>query len=186
MDKYNFNPFPVLETDRLMLKEVTLADAETLFELRRNPDVMRYIDRPIPTVIDEVNELIQKMKSNKEEGLGISWGIYRKENPNYLIGNIGFFRTMPEHFRAEIGYMLDPLEHRKGIMTEAIKAVLRYGFDSMKLHSVEADINAANIASENILLKNGFVKEAFFKENYYFNGRFIDTAIFSLLTDVKN
>ena len=181
MNKFDFSVFPVLETARLILKEITLDDAEALYEIRKNPYVMRYIDRPIPSSIDEVIDLIEKMKVMKENGEGISWGIFLKENPNLQIGNIGYFRSMPEHFRAEIGYMLIPSEHRKGIMFEAMQKVLEYGFNVMKLHSVEAHINALNDASANILVKAGFVREAYFKENYFFNEKFIDTAVYSLI-----
>jgi len=183
MDRFDFSVFPNLETQRLLLKEITKDDAEALYAMRTNPDVMRYIDRPIPSSIDEVIDLIEKMKIMKENGEGISWGMYLKENPNLQIGNIGFFRSMPEHFRAEIGYMLTPSEHRKGLMFEAMQKVLEYGFDSMKLHSVEAHINAMNDASASILEKAGFVREAYFKENYFFNNKFIDTAVYSLIYD---
>lgn len=183
MEKFDFSVFPKLETERLLLKEITVDDAEALFSMRTNSEVMRYIDRPIPESINEVIDLIDKMKVMKENGEGISWGIFLKENPNLQIGNIGFFRSMPEHFRAEIGYMLTPSEHRKGIMFEAMQKVLEYGFNEMKLHSVEAHINALNDASANILLKAGFVREAYFKENYFFNNKFIDTAVYSIINN---
>ena len=70
-------------------------------------------------------------------------------------------------------------------MDEAMKGVLQYGFETMKLHSVEANVNPGNNASTKVLEKNGFVKEAYFKENYYYNGKFIDSAIYSLLTPYR-
>jgi ribosomal-protein-alanine N-acetyltransferase len=66
-------------------------------------------------------------------------------------------------------------------MSEAIKAVLEYGFEQMGLHSVEAIIDPKNIASERVLQKNGFVKEAHILENEFWDGKFLDTAIYSLL-----
>ena len=178
---FNFNPFPVLETERLLLREITEADAETLFKLRTDMTVMKYIDRPIPNKIDDVLELIAKMKQIKENGEGISWGICWKNDPATQIGNIGFFRTQPENHRAEVGYLLEVASHRKGVMFEAMQKVLDYGFNTMKLHSIEANINPANQASQGILEKAGFVREAYFKENHYFNGTYVDTAIYSLI-----
>lgn len=70
-------------------------------------------------------------------------------------------------------------------MQEAIVAVLLYGFSAIKLHSVEANINPANVAFKKLLEKNGFVQEAYFKENFYYNGRFTDAAIYALLTPLK-
>ena len=66
-------------------------------------------------------------------------------------------------------------------MKEAIEAVNKYGFENMKLHSIEARINPENIASGKVLEKTGYIREAYFKEDYYYNGRFIDTAVYSLL-----
>ena len=77
--------------------------------------------------------------------------------------------------------MLLPEYHGMGIVTEAIKAALIYGFEEMKLHSIEAIIDPDNIASEMVLQKNGFVKEAHILENEFFDGKFIDTVIYSLL-----
>ena len=81
--------------------------------------------------------------------------------------------------------MLEPALHGKGLMYEAIQAVLHYGFHDLKLHSVEAQIDPRNSASEALLKKAGFVREAYFKENYYLRGRFADTGVYSLLTPLK-
>jgi ribosomal-protein-alanine N-acetyltransferase len=69
---------------------------------------------------------------------------------------------------------------------EAVMAVMEYGFQTMRLHSVEANINPANRTSRKLLVKNSFVQEGFFKENYYFNGKFLDSVIYSLLTPLRN
>ncbi len=177
----DFSPFPILETDRLILQEITDAHAPALFEMRTDPTIMRYIDRPIPTSIEEVKELIQKMATMKSAGEGISWGIFKKDNPSVKIGNIGLYRIIAAHYRAEIGYMLTTNEHQKGIMFEAMQKVIEFGFSQIQLHSMEANINPANLASKKLLEKAGFVREAYFKENYFFNGQFIDSEIYSLL-----
>jgi len=70
---------------------------------------------------------------------------------------------------------------RKGIMQEALIKILDHGFNIMRLHSVEANVNPNNLASIKFLEKNDFIREAYFKENYYFNGRFLDSAIYSLI-----
>ncbi len=177
----DFTNFPILYTERLILKEITDKDASILFEMRRDPDIMKYIDRPIPKSIEDIHELIQKMEMMKSKGEGISWGIFKKENPDVKIGNIGLYRIIVEHYRAEVGYMLNTGYHQQGIMFEAIQKVIEYGFKEMNLHSIEANINPENTASKKLLEKAGFVREAYFKENYFFNGRFIDSEIYSLL-----
>ena len=177
----DFSSFPVLYTERLILKEITEQHAEALYHMRADPEVMKYVDRPRPKSVEDILELIQKMKAMKSNGDGISWGIFKKENPDLKIGNIGFFRIMSEHYRAEIGYMLITGEQQKGIMLEAIRKVIEFGFKNMNLHSIEANINPENIASKKLLLKANFVREAYFRENYFYNEKFIDSEIYSLL-----
>jgi ribosomal-protein-alanine N-acetyltransferase len=177
----DFTVFPILYTERLILKEITDKDASVLFEMRRDPEIMKYIDRPIPKSIDDIHELIQKMEIMKSKGEGISWGIFKKENLEVNIGNIGLYRIIAEHYRAEVGYMLNIGNYQQGIMFEAIQKVIEFGFTNMKLHSIEANINPENIASRKLLEKAGFIREAYFKENFYFNGKFTDSEIYSLL-----
>ena len=112
------------------------------------------------------------------------WGITLKESDT-VIGTICYWRMQKEHYRAEIGYALHPAQQGKGMMDEALKAVLQYGFETMQLHSVEANVNPANEASRKLLERNGFVKEAHFRENYYYNGQFLDSVIYSLITPVR-
>ena len=88
---------------------------------------------------------------------------------------------MEQHRRAEIGYTL-VLEHfGKGLMSEALAAILLYGFEEMKLHSVEANLDPDNTKSAQLLTKNGFVKEGHSRENYFYNGKFTDTGSYGLL-----
>lgn len=176
----NFNPFPNLETERLYLRRITYEDVDEIFALRSDPEVMKYIPKPLVQTTEEALAHIAIIDENIDNYESINWAITLKGNPK-LIGIIGHYRIQPENFRAEIGYMLLPEYQGKGIITEAIKKTLKYGFETMKLHSVEAIILPENFASERVLQKSGFVKEAHFKENQYYDGRFIDTAIYSIL-----
>lgn len=179
---FNFNnPFPVIETPRLLLRRVVKNDAEQIMALRGDAENMKYIPRPLVTNIELALEHFAMIDAKIENNEGINWGITTKENPEKLLGIIGHYRTLPEHYRSEIGYMLLPEFKGKGIITEAIHAILIYGFEEMNLHSVEAIIDPDNLASERVLQKNGFVKEAHIRENEFFDGKFIDTVIFSLL-----
>ena len=92
---------------------------------------------------------------------------------------------MKEHYRAEIGYLLSDAFQRRGIMQEAITAAINYGFNVMRLHSIEANVNPGNTASIMLLEKNKFMREAYFRENFYYNGKFMDSLVYSLLTSNK-
>ncbi len=176
----NFTPFPNLETERLHLRRVVNDDVNEIFALRSDKETMKYIPRPLAKTKEDALEHIALIDSKIENNEGINWAITLKNNPK-LIGIIGHYRIKPEHYRAEIGYMLLPEYQGKGIITEAIKEVVKYGFKTMKLHSIEAVIDPENLISEKVLLKNGFVKEAHLKENECFEGRFLDTVIYSIL-----
>jgi len=176
----NFTPFPNLETERLTLRRLNKNDAQLVFKLRSDAETMKYIPRPLAATIDEALAHIALIDSKIESNEGINWAICLKDNPEF-IGIIGHYRIKPESFRAEIGYMLLPEFHGKGYISEAIAKVVCYGFEQMKLHSIEAIIDPENDASARVLEKNGFVKEAHLKENEFYDGRFIDTVIYSKL-----
>ena len=180
----NLSPFPVLTTPRLLLREITPDDADGIFMLRSSNEVMKYIDRPRAKTIEDGLEFIRKIETALKENNGISWGIALKENPR-LIGNIGLWRIIREHYRAEIGYLLDPAFQGKGIMQEAMEAVIAFGFNELNLHSIEADVNPENSASVRLLERNKFVLEAHFHENFFFEGKFLDSLIFSRLATTK-
>jgi [ribosomal protein S5]-alanine N-acetyltransferase len=183
MLQINFNTFPLLSTEKLVLRQTISNDESELFALRSDKRVMKYIDRPLAESIADATEMIQKINEDLNNNAGITWAITLKSDLK-LIGTIGYWRIFKEHYRAEIGYLLHPDHQGKGIMQEALTAVLDYGFTVMKLHSVEANINPDNAASMKLLERNKFIKEAYFKENFYYNGKFLDSVIYSLLTPV--
>lgn len=175
-----FDPFPVIYTERLLLRNVSKNDAADIFKLRSDKRIMQFIDRPMATTEQDAINYIGVIALALQNKSGITWAISLKDDPA-LIGTIGFWRIVNEHYRAEIGYMLHSDFQSKGLMHEAMKPVLDYGFNVMQLHSVEAHINPGNAASRKILEKNGFIKEAHFKENHFFDGKFFDSVVYSLL-----
>jgi len=177
----NFSPFPEIQTERLLLRRMTTNDAEEILYLRSNDDVMKYIDRERTKSIEDAKSFLDKIDASLNSNNGIMWGITLKENPGKLIGNIGYWRLIKEHYRAEVGYMLHPSFWKKGIMKEALLRVIDFAFDDMNLHSIEANINPGNTASATLLESTGFIKEAYFKEDFFFNGAFHDTIIYSRL-----
>ena len=174
----SLHPFPVLETNRLLLRQITNDDAQDIFEFRSSEEAMKYISRPIAKTIDDALNLIALMDSLYQKEVVI-WGICYKET-NTIIGTIAYLDIDKENHRAEIGYMLHPNYHRIGLMQEAIETIIKFGFEHFKLHTIAANVAPDNIASKNILIKNGFEQQAHLKENFFYNGEFLDTAIFCL------
>lgn len=177
----NFSPFPEIQTERLLLRRMTSNDAEEILNLRSNEVVMKYIDRERTKSIEDAELFLKKIDDSINSNNGIMWGITLKEEPGKLIGNIGYWRLIKEHYRAEVGYMLHPSFWNKGIMKEAMLRLIDFAFDEMNLHSIEANINPGNKASAMLLESTDFIKEAHFKEDYFFNGSFHDTIIYSRL-----
>ena len=182
---YSFLPFKNLVSQRLVLRQITTADVHEIFALRSNANVMKYIPRPLCKNLNDAIEIINMIEQKLILNEGINWAITLKGS-NTLIGFIGHYQIKWEHFRSEIGYMLSPDFAGRGIMTEAIKLVIEYGFKDMKMHSLEAVIDPQNTASARVLEKNNFVKEAYFKENEFFEGKFIDAVVYSLLEKDRN
>lgn len=180
MLEISLSPFPILETERLRLRQVTEQDAPSIFDLRSNVAVMKYLDRPPARNLEDALDLIEKIRYSFDHNEGITWAICMKED-QHLIGTIGYWRIDKPHHRAEIGYMLHEIYQGKGIMQEAISAVLNFGFRTLNLHSIEANVNPKNEASIRLLERNGFRQEAYFRENYFYNGMFLDSSIYSLL-----
>jgi ribosomal-protein-alanine N-acetyltransferase len=176
----NFSSFPNLETDRLLLRRLNKSDASDILKLRGDAENMKFIPRPLSKTEDDALEHLAMIDDKIENNERINWAITLKLS-NEFVGIIGHYRIKAESFRAEIGYMILREFQGIGIATEAIKIVLNYGFDTVKLHSVEAIIDPQNYASEKILQKNGFVKEAHLVENEFYDGKFLDTVIYSLL-----
>ena len=178
----NFNPFPNLESDRLLLRRIDKNDVQEIFAMRSDAETMKYIPRPLVKNNEEALEHLAMIDSGIENNEAINWAITIKGSSK-LLGIIGYYRTKHEHYRSEIGYMLLPEIHGKGIASEAVGIVVEFGFHEMKLHSIEAVIDPRNGASEKVLQKNGFIKEAHLKENEFFEGKFIDSVIYSKLNE---
>lgn len=176
----NFTPFPVLETERLVIRAFTNDDAEALLSFRSNPEAMRFVPRPLQRNTEEALEMIGMINHNIAANECIGWCVVLKSSGK-VIGSVSFHRIEKEHHRAELGYMLHPDYWGKGLVTEAVRAIVDYGFRELNFHSIEAIIDPDNTASASVLNKLHFVKEAHFKENFVHNGRFTDTAIYSLL-----
>jgi [ribosomal protein S5]-alanine N-acetyltransferase len=176
-----FDPFPTLRTERLILRNFVRADAQQLLYLKSAPEQISFLDKEPMKNMTEAEQHIDMLLEKTRKNENIVWAICLKEDPAVMIGNISYWRLVPEHYRAEIGYTLHHDHWRKGYMLEALSVVIPYGFDTMNLHSIEANTNPDNKASRVVLERCGFVQEGYFKENFFYDGRFLDSAIYSLV-----
>lgn len=175
-----FDSFPILESNRLLFRNFNNNDAVFLFKIRSHPAVIRYLDTFPQKQQSEATALIKNNWKSFEQKTGLNWAIVEKENQQF-IGYFGFWRLIKAHSRAEMGYALHPDYWRKGYMNETLQIMINFAFLQLCVHSLEANVNPNNKASIALLKRNGFVQEAYFKEDYFFNGKFVDSMIFSLL-----
>jgi ribosomal-protein-alanine N-acetyltransferase len=115
---------------------------------------------------------------------GVLWAL-SLHGSHEMIGSIGIWQMDKANHRAEIGYMLSTAHQGKGYMQEALTEAIKYAFENIVLHSIEANVHPGNLASIKLLERNGFVREAYYREKYYNNGKFIDSAVYCLITTKK-
>jgi RimJ/RimL family protein N-acetyltransferase len=175
----NFDPFPILSTKRLLLRRIEESDVNEIFILRSDKRVMEFIERHAAKSIEEATLFIQSINDLIKNNEAIQWAITEKTNTK-LLGTICIWNISKEHHRGEIGYVLHPDSQGKGLMQEAVTEVINFGFKTLKLHSIEADVNPDNIPSIKLLERNKFSREAHYKENIFFDGKFFDTVVYSL------
>ena len=157
MKTLNFTPFPTLKTKRLLLRRLQESDAETVYKLRTDQDVIKYIDRPLSRNDNTGLAFVERITSNVKDNSAIYWVITLKDNPK-LIGTICLWNFSEDHTIAEIGYELLPEYQKQGIMNEAVNAVLDFGFNSLGFKDIEAFTHKDNLGSKNLLRKHGFIE----------------------------
>lgn len=150
-----FIEFPVLTTQRLTLRQTTKDDWEEVLFLRSDEEVNKYVKRQAPKTKTDAEEFIAKITRGLTNGEIIYWSITLKESPE-MIGSICLWNFSPDRTIAEVGYDLVPQFQNRGIMSEALKCVLNFGFNSLNLKEIEAFTHHANESSKKLLTKNNF------------------------------
>jgi ribosomal-protein-alanine N-acetyltransferase len=167
---FDFTPFPLLETDRLTLRELSLDDAKAIFGLRTNKEVTKFIDRKRLNNLSESRAFIDLISNLTSNNKGVFWVLESKSN-HQLIGTVGLRNFEDEEDYAEIGYELDPSYHQKGFMSEAFEAILKFGFENLELKTIEAFTHQNNIASIALLERQRFVLDPERRDEGFENNR---------------
>lgn len=177
-----FAPFPVLETKRLILKEICSVDAQHLYEILCDPEVAKYdYLYPVDTV-EKAGLFIKKYHSELTSGEEITWGLYLK-TLGKLIGTCCLGSFDQETLRAEVGYALLRCEWNKGYGTEAVDKIVDFGFEFMGLNRIEATITPGNEGSVRLLEKANFQKEGLIRQSDLIKGQLVDGIIMGILRE---
>lgn len=141
-----FSRLPQLGTDRLILRRMTMADAQDIFAYSRDPEVSRYVLWDAHRSIHDSRAYLRYLQRQYRNNDPSSWGIQLRET-GHIIGTIGYMWWNQEYRSAEVGYSLSRAYWNRGLMTEALREVIRFGFDRMLLHRIEAQHEVENPAS---------------------------------------
>ena len=147
----SFTPFPFLATENYALRNLLPEDEQEIFALRSSDEINKYLDRPKAHTLDDARNFINSIAKNE----AIFWVVTPKGGTKFL-GSICLWKISREDATAEIGYELLPENHGKGIMQEVIPRVIQFGFEEMKLETIEAELSPRNLKSVRLLEKNNF------------------------------
>jgi ribosomal-protein-alanine N-acetyltransferase len=175
----NLKPI-IIQTQRLKLTGYTPQDMTFIFETLSKDEIKKRLGH-------RTDEDYQKEENKYKNG----YASYNRSfilfllteiKSNNIIGRCGLHNWNVEHNRAEIGYNIsDENFKRKGLMTEAVSAIIDYGFNTLKLQRIEALVGSNNIPSLKIIENNYFVKEGLLRKHYYIDNKYEDSIMFSIL-----
>lgn len=169
-----------LRTGRLELRPLVQGDQLRLFEIHSNPEFMRFWSTPPWKTIEQATILIERDQREMAAGTHIRLAIVLRDTEQ-LIGTCTLFKIDQQCRRAELGYGIAPEFWRQGFMTEAVSALLDFGFSELNLNRVEADIDPRNLASGRSLEKLGFLREGLLRERWIVGEEVSDSALYGLL-----
>jgi len=172
--------FPALETDRLRLRELVVDDAGTLLAIHGDREAMRWFGTDPLTDLQQAERLVETFASWRHlPNPGLRWGIERKDGA--LIGTCGLFKWNRGWRSCTLGYELAASSWGQGFMRESLTTVIDWGFDSMGLNRIEAQIHPQNAASLGLAKRLGFVEEGLLRQAGYWLDEYHDLIQFSLL-----
>ncbi|MBP1928795.1 RimJ/RimL family protein N-acetyltransferase [Methanolinea mesophila] len=173
----------VLISERLRLRPFVMEDAPAVAGLAGAREIARCTTRiPHPYQEEMAREWISTHAGGWARREHAIFAVSQKDTES-LIGAVGLEKIHREFFHAEIGYWIGVPFWNRGFGTEAVAAVVTYGFSTLDLHRIYARIMSGNRGSAKVLEKCGFSHEGTMKEHVYKNGKFVDIEIYGILTD---
>jgi len=173
-----FSHMPELKTDRLVLRKVSLDDIDDMYEYAKDADLTKYLTwSPHPDKAYTF-EYVSYLQSRYKSGDFFDWAVVLDGK---MIGTCGFTRFNFQHNVGEIGYVINPDYHGRGIATEAVKEVIRFGFENLSLNRIECRFMIENSASRRVMEKNGMTFEGMLRQGMLVKGVYRDIGVCSIL-----
>lgn len=177
---FDFSQFPTLHSERLILRQMDANDAEAIVDLFSHPDVLRYLNQEPTDSLDKARGLIDWFNSMYRDHEAVTWAVTLQDDDR-LIGTAGTYAWDRDDRHVDIGYHILPLHWNQGYATEANRMVIRWCFNNLDVHRIQADCTEGNLASERVMLKSGFKHEGTWRESCWEHGRFVNIKQFGLL-----
>ncbi|MGG3738918.1 GNAT family N-acetyltransferase [Aeribacillus pallidus] len=180
-----YGNLPTLETERLLLRKITLDDVEAMFSYASNDEVTKYVTWDTHRSLADTKQYIDFVLSQYENKQIAPWGIESKETKEF-IGTIDFVWWQPAHQKAEIGYVISDKYWGKGIATEASKKLIQFGFEEMDLVRIQAICFVENTASARVMEKVGMTFEGILRKAMFVKGKHRDLKMYSIIkSDIR-
>ena len=175
-----FSRLPRLETERLILRPLRRSDAQDLFSYASDPAVSRHVLWDTHETLEDSRRFLRAALRQYRQGLPGSYAITLKESGR-MIGTVGFMWVNTDHRSAEVGYSLGREYWNRGIMTEALRAVIAFGFDTLCLNRIEGQFETDNPASGRVMAHVGMQPEGILRQRVRNKGRYADVWLYAIL-----
>ena len=175
-----FSHLPTLLTPRLVLRPARMSDAEDMYEYSRDPEVARHVLWDAHTSIHQTRAYLRFLIRQYRNASPATFVIALRGNGK-VIGTIGFMWMQTDNRSAEVGYSLSRAYWNQGIMSEALKTVLEFGFTKLGLNRIEAQHESDNPASGRVMIKAGMRHEGTLRQRVYNKGRYADVELYAIL-----
>jgi ribosomal-protein-alanine N-acetyltransferase len=177
-----FSVFPIIESERLILRQVTLEDAPDFFACQSDPDVFRYAGRSEETFLESAQHMLNILFKRHQEQTMLSWAIVLKENLRF-VGRFQIEEWSDENHRAAVGYLLGKQYWGKGYATEVLLAVIAYLFEQTTVNRIDTFAWSENIASTRVMEKAGMRFEGLARQKRFAKGAFRDLKSYAILRE---
>jgi RimJ/RimL family protein N-acetyltransferase len=174
------NGLPTLDSERLRLRHPLPSDASALLDVFSDADALRYWSHGPLADLDAARTYLADMETGWRDRRSFRWAITDRESDR-LIGTVTLMSWSQDNRRAEIGFILHPTHHGRGLASEAVRTALAFGFGPMNLHRVEADVDPENTGSLRLLERIGFQREGHLRQRWFTFGTWKDTVLLGLL-----
>lgn len=180
---WDYNNLDILESPRCRLRPIRSTDAPSLLRMYSNKAVIRYTEHHMPMqTLDEAEYSIHFYRKGYHEGWMYRWGVTLiADTEDTIIGTVGLHRINHDHHYSNIGYEIDQPYWNRGLSTEIVGVLTHYGFQSLDLNRIEAELIPQNIASAQVLQKNGYRYEATRHQRLKKRDQFLDIDVYGIL-----